>query len=330
MPKTLMLILLLFAVSAAPAWSQDDPGDEVNEMQSGDESEAFAEEAGDEPIEYAADAEDSGEDMIESEGDNAFADTEADSGDASEDQSAAGDEAADETAQSDEEEEAEDSADKDAAANEARMATLLFRTDADCSLTINGEAQGLLAAGQTKAVKVNPGGQIIDCVSSEFALASISEVKIATAGTQSAVVLQLAAGLQAAAAQQQALRNRYTARGDGTVRDSQTGVIWADHDNGSDIDWNGARNYCASLGGGWSLPTVEQLQALYDSSGTLTQSCKQWTCKVTPSIRLSSQAFWSSGANGSSVVWIVDLVGGVAGSYRVGDADASALCVRRS
>jgi hypothetical protein len=137
MPKTLMLILLLFAVSAAPAWSQDDPGDEVYEMQSGDESEAFAEEADDEPIEYA-DAEDSGEDVIESEGDDAFADVEADSGDASEDQSAAGDEAADETAQSDEEEEAEDSADDEdaGASGDAAAAT----PDSDAQATDGNSA----------------------------------------------------------------------------------------------------------------------------------------------------------------------------------------------
>ena len=55
----------------------------------------------------------------------------------------------------------------DAAASEARMATLLFRTDADCSLSINGEAQGVLAAGQTKAVKVNPGDQIVEVIRCE-------------------------------------------------------------------------------------------------------------------------------------------------------------------
>ena len=225
----------------------------------------------------------------------------------------------------------------DAAASEARMATLLFRTDADCNLSINGEAQGVLAAGQTKAVKVNPGDQIVDCVSTESSAASISEVKTATAGTQSAVVLQLAGSLQqardqqAAAAQQQALRNRYTAQGDGTVRDSQTGVVWADHDNGSDIAWNAARNYCASMGGGWSLPTVAQLQGLVDSSGALNQTCGSYTCNVAPSIRLSSLWFWSSEPNGSSEAWFVYLYGGDRGSRAVGYAFyGRALCVRRS
>jgi hypothetical protein len=224
-----------------------------------------------------------------------------------------------------------------AAASEARMATLLFRTDADCALSINGEAQGVLAVGQTKSVKVNPGDQIVDCVSTESSAASISEVKTATAGTQSAVVLQLAGSLQqaraqqAAAAQQQALRNRFTAQGDGTVRDSQTGVIWAAQDNGSDIDWNGARNYCASRGGDWSLPTVAQLQGLVDSSGALKQQCGSFTCNVTPSIRLSSFWFWSSEPNGSSEAWGVYLANGTRNSPPVGLANTNrALCVRRS
>ncbi len=217
------------------------------------------------------------------------------------------------------------------------MATLLFRTDADCSLSINGEAQGVLAAGQTKAVKVNPGDQIVDCVSTESSSASISEIKTATAGTQSAVVLQLASALQqareqqAAAAQQQALRSRYTAQGDGTVRDSQTGLIWAAQDNGSDTDWNGARNYCTRLGGGWTLPTVAQLQGLVDATGTLSQSCGALNCSVTPLIRLSSYWFWSGESNGSSEAWFVDLVNGYRFSSPADDAYCQrALCVRRS
>lgn len=74
----------------------------------------------------------------------------------------------------------------------ARMATLLFRTDADCRLSINGKAQGVLAVGETKEVKVNPGDQLVDCVSTDMVSVSTHEVKTATAGTQSVMLLHLA------------------------------------------------------------------------------------------------------------------------------------------
>jgi hypothetical protein len=242
---------------------------------------------------------------------------------------------------------------KDAAARRsqeqlARMATLLFRTDADCSLSINGKAQGVLSVGDTKEVKVNPGDQLVDCVSTDAATVSINELKTATAGTQSAVLLQLAdrvnqelqqaaaaaqakADAEAKAAREKALRDFYTIQGDGSVRDNQTGTTWTGSDNGSDIDWKAAGQYCSNLGAGWTLPTVAELQGLVDTSGTLSQACGGYTCRVKPSIRLSDVWFWSSEPNGSSEAWTVELDKGDRDSDAVSVANASrALCVRRS
>lgn len=63
-----------------------------------------------------------------------------------------------------------------------------------------------------------------------------------------------------------------------TWTDPQTGLTWTAEDNGKNVDWNEATNYCSNLnkqnfGGysaGWSLPTIEQLEALYDRSITRT------------------------------------------------------------
>jgi hypothetical protein len=322
----------------------------------------------------------------------------------------------------------------DAAATEARMATLLFRTDAPCNLSINGMSQGALGAGETKSVKVIPGDHIVDCVSTESSSASISEITTATSGAQSVVILNMTARLQqlrqesfgatglpergylgvsfhelsgplaelhgldrprgafvagvepdspahkaginvgdivltyngkqleasndlpplvgatpvGSVATIQVLRDRlirdltvtigrslsaserFTKVADG-VADRLTQLVWASADNGSDIDWNGARNYCASMGSGWSLPTVAQLQGLVDSSGTLSQSCGVSTCRVTPSIRLSGSWFWSGESNGSAWASYVFLYEGDRLSFPVGVAsDGRALCVRRS
>ena len=124
--------------------------------------------------------------------------------------------------------------------------------------------------------------------------------------------------------------DRFTAAGN-SVRDAQTGLTWAAQDNGSDIDWNAAGNYCATLGDGWALPTTAELLGLYDESGTLTQSCGDSTCKVTPTLRLTSFWFWSSESNGSSKAWYVLLSNSYRDSLPVGlTVNARALCVRHS
>ncbi len=259
---------------------------------------------------------------------------------------------------------------KQAQAEQARMATLVLRSDADCRLSINGEDQGVLNAGQVKAVKLIPGEQLVDCTSTEFDSARLSTVKTATVGTQSVVMLELAASVsveraareaaqreaaererlaaeqsrqgeerqaeeqqrQAAAIEKRraALQVRFVAKR-GTVRDKETGLVWAARDNGSDINWNQARGYCAGLRGKWELPTVLELQGLYDPTAILTQSCSSSTCEVTPLIRLSSFWFWSQQSIDTLQAWSVYLDSGRRYSGLIGDAtDQRALCVQRS
>ena len=56
---------------------------------------------------------------------------------------------------------------------------------------------------------------------------------------------------------------------DGTVTDTQTGLMWADRDNGSDISWFNAENYCKGYSGGgksgWRMPTQNELAQLHGS-----------------------------------------------------------------
>ncbi len=41
-----------------------------------------------------------------------------------------------------------------------------------------------------------------------------------------------------------AAKGRFLTLDDGTVQDQKTGLIWASHDNGSNITWAGAQKYC--------------------------------------------------------------------------------------
>jgi hypothetical protein len=51
------------------------------------------------------------------------------------------------------------------------------------------------------------------------------------------------------------------------VRDLETQLIWANTDNGKNIMWRDAQQFCAKRGARWSLPTVSELTSLYDGSG---------------------------------------------------------------
>jgi len=93
----------------------------------------------------------------------------------------------------------------------------------------------------------------------------------------------------------------FTIRNDGLIVDSKQGLMWAPKDNGEDINWFAAQEYCRAYSAGgysdWRLPTVKELQSLVkpdekNASGlyvqpffTLTDfflwSNEEHTCKAT-------------------------------------------------
>ncbi len=108
------------------------------------------------------------------------------------------------------------------------------------------------------------------------------------------------------------------------------GPEWALSDNGSDINWNEATNYCASKGSGWRLPTSAELQSLYNTAHSGVP-CGAYTCKVESKFRLNGPVFWTNEREGSSAAFIVFLFNGRRFANPLGDRnDARALCVRRS
>jgi hypothetical protein len=70
---------------------------------------------------------------------------------------------------------------------------------------------------------------------------------------------------------------RFIAYNDGTVLDTSTNLMWAATDNGSDISWAAAKFYCESYRAGhyddWRLPTLEELEELYDESKSYPAKC---------------------------------------------------------
>jgi hypothetical protein len=219
----------------------------------------------------------------------------------------------------------------------AAQTTLLIRSDTACALVVNGTAQGQLAANSTKPVKVGAGDQYIECKASNGA--QVDSTLSVEGGVQKLVQLSLAAKMNAI---NSGLDKRYSAPGDGTVVDSQTDLVWAQQDNGHHITWNEAQSYCSSLGtagGGWRLPSMNELAGLYDASRTLRTQCgPHHICHAPSQLRLTLYGHWSSERRGSSRAWIFFLHAGSRDLDTISyiDSDLSsypaehlALCVRR-
>jgi|GEM_PF-1006447 len=70
---------------------------------------------------------------------------------------------------------------------------------------------------------------------------------------------------------------RFIAYSNGTVLDTKTNLMWAAKDNGSNISWTSAKNYCENYRGGgytdWRMPTLNELASLYDDAKTYKSGC---------------------------------------------------------
>jgi Protein of unknown function (DUF1566) len=98
----------------------------------------------------------------------------------------------------------------------------------------------------------------------------------------------------------------YERKGNRIVLDTKTNLIWAAKDNQKDINWKDATAYCKNFAGGgfadWRLPTMQELEGLYDpSKGNLPLSrdgseaaTAADKVHLTKLIHLTGSAVWSS------------------------------------
>ena len=119
--------------------------------------------------------------------------------------------------------------------------------------------------------------------------------------------------------------------------DPATGLNWTQQDNGSDVNWNQANAYCSNLRLGgysdWRLPTIDELQAIYDPSIEIPG---QWssgnaaTWHVKGNLKISGW-IWSSTQKNAAQAWNFSFNSETRSSNRLGDSRYNhALCVRRS
>jgi serine/threonine-protein kinase len=111
--------------------------------------------------------------------------------------------------------------------------------------------------------------------------------------------------------------------------DPTTGLMWAKRDNGSDVNWNQATDYCRNLQlanhSGWRLPTVDELQGVYDANADV----GGWHVKG--NLQLSGWPWSSSQGDTSGQVLFFNFAYGSRDSrFPSTFGYKRALCVRRS
>lgn len=95
------------------------------------------------------------------------------------------------------------------------------------------------------------------------------------------------------------------------------GLVWQEEPAAAEMNWADAKAYCASLGlagGGWKLPTRDELKALYNINA--------------PAPGARGTTYWSSTLAAAASVWRVDDLGRSYGGYVGRDMPGDAARVR--
>lgn len=94
--------------------------------------------------------------------------------------------------------------------------------------------------------------------------------------------------------------DRFVDNGDGTVTDIRTGLMWAQADNMGHINWHDAKLYSENIilnvYNNWRMPTIKELETLFDGSVDGYETICGHNVKAAPQIELSCGFVWSSEA----------------------------------
>jgi len=173
-------------------------------------------------------------------------------------------------------------------------ATLLVLCDLACDWKLDGEAKGHIGPGGSAKAKVELGQHVVVAATEDGAdqVKLLSEVK---SSGQTVVSIELKPVRDARLKTEQQARDEAEQEArDKSARDQQekdrqereraareeaarptwtdtaTGLMWTKKDNGYDVDWQQATNYCRNLQlagySGWRLPTIDELLGIYDSN----------------------------------------------------------------
>jgi hypothetical protein len=244
----------------------------------------------------------------------------------------------------------------------ATSPTLLVTCDLACNWTLDGEAKGRIEAGGSVKTKVEPGQHVVVAVTNDGTdlVQQFSEVK---SGEQTVVSIALAPVRDARLKKEQQARDRvaqqardkaaYEAREKAVLEaqekaalddsgkiwtDPETGLMWTKKDNGSDVNWEKAMNYCHNLRlagfSDWRLPAIDELSDIYDPKVSVAGqmgSGSQATWHVKGNLQLSGWQWSNTQGNASWQAFLFLFSNGERySSPLLGSGLDRALCVRRT
>jgi uncharacterized caspase-like protein len=125
---------------------------------------------------------------------------------------------------------------------------------------------------------------------------------------------------------------RFIAYGNGTVKDTSTGLMWAAKDSRRDVTWQEAKAYCESYGGGgytdWRMPTQDELAGLYDKNKSYQAKQRSYNVHLTELIELTACCPWASETSGSEAARFGFVYGEGYWSHQSGSVRCRAVPVR--
>jgi hypothetical protein len=104
---------------------------------------------------------------------------------------------------------------------------------------------------------------------------------------------------------------RFIAYSNGTVLDTRTNLMWATKDNGDDIGWQSAKSYCENYRAGgytdWRMPTLDELEGLYDARTPRRAACNtSFAIDIaTELIDITCFGHWTSETRGSEAAGFI-------------------------
>jgi hypothetical protein len=185
--------------------------------------------------------------------------------------------------------------------------SLLVICDLACNWMLDEVAKGRIDAGGSVKVKVELGHHVVAAATEDGLDKDEKELDI-KAGGQTIVHIALQpfrdARLKAEqeardkAAHQQQERERVAREETGvlTWTDPATRLMWTKKDNGSEVSWGQAVDYCRNLRlaghSDWRAPTLDELNGIADSGASVSCYSDKWKCHVKGNLRLSTGWVW--------------------------------------
>ncbi len=97
-----------------------------------------------------------------------------------------------------------------------------------------------------------------------------------------------------------AVEKRFIDNGDGTITDTQTGLMWAKNSSPGDLTWQDAETYCKTPPiasykyTDWPMPTIEELKTLYRKDFEGYEADCGLKVRIDPIFEVTCVWIWSS------------------------------------